>query len=139
MGKRINRNTRVAGGTLGFSLVEVLVAIVVVGVGALAIGALFPSATRDIGTSERTTRAAEYLQEGVERLTSLQYNDPLLVPGMAHMDADNPLPGGYERSWTVREDYPISGCKTFVVEVAWQEGSDERNVEAVMSLASVGR
>jgi type IV pilus assembly protein PilV len=139
MGKRIDRNTHVSRGTLGFSLIEVLVAIVIVGVGALAIGALFPSATRDIGTSGRTTRADEYLQDGVERLTALQYDDPLLVPGISHSDPDNPLPGGYERSWTVREDYPIPGCKTFVVEVTWQEGSAQHDVEAVMCLASVGR
>jgi len=141
-GKRRVRGTSIrtlAESALGFSLVEVLVALVVVGVGALAIGLLFPRATRDIGTSERTTRAAEYLQEGVERLTSLQYNDPLLAPAFLHTDADNPLPGGYERSWTVMDDHPIAGCKTLVIEITWREGSTERSVQGATAVASVGR
>jgi prepilin-type N-terminal cleavage/methylation domain-containing protein len=141
-GKRRVRGTSIralAESALGFSLVEVLVALVVVGVGALAIGLLFPRATRDIGTSERTTRAAEYLQEGVERLTSLQYNDPLLTAGAVHEDSANPLAGGYERSWTVTEDQPIPGCKTLVIEIAWQEGSTERSVRGATAVASVGR
>jgi prepilin-type N-terminal cleavage/methylation domain-containing protein len=123
----------------GFTLVEVMVALVVIGVGALAIGSLFPTATRDIGQSERTTRAAEYLQEGMERLTSLSYNDPSLQPGMTHYDPANPLPGEFEREWTVVADHPISNCKTLSMEVRWTEGSADHVVTAATVIASVGR
>jgi prepilin-type N-terminal cleavage/methylation domain-containing protein len=123
----------------GFTLVEVMVALVVIGVGALAIGSLFPAATRDIGESERTTRASEYLQEGMERLTSLTYNDPLLQPGFTHYDPANPLPGDFDRDWSVVQDYPISNCKTITMNVKWTEGDDEQVVTAVTAIASVGR
>lgn len=111
MAKWLHRHAHVMRGVEGFTLIEVMVALVVIGVGALAIGSLFPTATRDIGESERTTRAAEYLQDGMERLMSLSYNDPLLQAWMTHADVKNPLPGGFERTWTVSADHPMNGCK----------------------------
>ena len=123
----------------GFTLIEIMVALVVIGVGALAVGSLFPTATRDISESGRTTRAAEYLQEGMERLTSLPYNDPLLQPSLTHHDSGNPLPGGFERQWTVYADHPISGCKSISLDVKWREGSAEHVVTATTVIASVGR
>jgi len=125
--------------TDGFTLIEVLVALIVVGIGALALAAIFPAATGDIGVAQRRTRAAEYLQEGVERLTSLSYDDPLLTPWVRHEDRGNPLPGGYERRWTVTPDYPIAGCKRITVEVIWKEGDDTRLLRAATCVASVGR
>ena len=138
MAKRFHRHAFVTW-SAGFTLIEVMVALIVIGVGALTIGSLFPTATRDIGKSERTTRAAEYLQDGMERLTSLAYNDPQLQPWMTHSDTRNPLPGGFERTWEVTPDHPISGCKTLTMKVKWSEGSAEHEIRATTVMASVGR
>jgi prepilin-type N-terminal cleavage/methylation domain-containing protein len=139
MAERIDRNELTARGSAGFTLIEILVALVVIGIGALTVGSLFPRATRDIGQSERTTRASEYLQEGMERLTSLSYNDPLLVPSVVHSDPRNPLAGGFEREWTVLTDRPIQNCKTISLEVKWQESGEEQVITATTVIASVGR
>jgi hypothetical protein len=75
----------------------------------------------------------------MERLTSLTYNDPLLQPGITHNDPANPLPGDFERKWTVTADDPIPGCKTIAMEVRWTEGSAEKVTAAKTAIASVGR
>jgi len=139
MAKRLHRAEIPVRNCAGFTMIEVLVALIVIGVGALAIGGFFPRATRDIGASERSTRAAEYLQEGMERLTALPYNDPQLAPVLTHQDPENPLPGGFVRTWMVSADSPLAGCKTLRVEINWEEGSKARSVEAATVIASVGR
>jgi prepilin-type N-terminal cleavage/methylation domain-containing protein len=139
MAERLDRTALVLRGNAGFTLIEIMVALIVVGIGALTVGSLFPRATKDIGASERTTRASEYLQEGMERLTSLSYNDPLLLPAVPHSDSHNPLPGGCERDWTVYADRPIPNCKTIAMDVKWHEDGSEHSVSAMTVIASVGR
>jgi prepilin-type N-terminal cleavage/methylation domain-containing protein len=139
MAERLDRNALALRGNAGFTLIEIMVALIVIGIGALTVGSLFPRATRDIGVSERTTRASEYLQEGMERLSSLGYNDPLLLPAVPHSDPRNPLLGGFEREWTVYADRPIPNCKTIVMEVKWREGGNEQSLGATTVIASVGR
>ena len=65
----------------GITLVEVLIALIVLSVGIMAVGSIFPTATRaELQTRMRTT-ASYYSQQRIEMLKSLNWDDPALNPG----------------------------------------------------------
>ena len=55
-------------GSAGFSVVEVLVAIVVIALGLLALGGSSASVTRMLGTARQATRAAAAAERRLEEL-----------------------------------------------------------------------
>jgi type IV pilus assembly protein PilV len=84
----------------GFTLIEVLIALVVLSVG---IGAMIPVLLHSIrGNSfgSATTRAASYSQDKLEELRRADFDDPALTPttGTPHTDT---LPPPFTRSWEV--------------------------------------
>ncbi len=121
----------------GFTLIEVVVALVIVAVGILGLSIVFPLSTRDVGKSGYATVALELCQEQIEKFHNLAYDDSTLTAG-SHYDEQNPIYGVYLRSWYVEDDQPIPGCKLIQVNVAWQEhaGGD---VTLTTVLASAGR
>ena len=79
----------------GMSLVELLIALVVLSFGILAVGRIFPAGTRSQVQDRLLIGANYYAQEQLEHLTGRDFSDPLLAngrhPGGAAMDT---LAGG---------------------------------------------
>jgi len=63
------------------SLVELMIALVVLAVGLLAVGQMFPSGARSQEQDRLVTSANYYTQEKVEWLTGLSWADPQLTDG----------------------------------------------------------
>ena len=63
------------------SLVELMIALVVLAVGLLAVGRLFPTGARSQEQDRLLTSANYYAQEEVELLTGRSWADPLLTDG----------------------------------------------------------
>ena len=103
-----------AGRRNGFTLVEVIVAIVLIGVGLMGLAALSTTVTRANVQSSSLTTATALAQERVERLRTDDYdaiasgNDARVVDGVT-----------YTRTWTVTADDPAQGLKTVAVAVSW--------------------
>jgi prepilin-type N-terminal cleavage/methylation domain-containing protein len=75
----------------GFTIVELLIAIVLVAVGILSTVAVLASAQKLTGVAERQTSLAHRAQRELERLQSLPYNGVAMTAAPAHSsDAANP-------------------------------------------------
>lgn len=100
----------------GFTLVEMMVAILLIGVGLMGLAALSTTVTRANLQSASLTTASSLAQERIERFRADAYasiassGDTRVVDGVA-----------YARSWTVTADAPAAGLKTIVVTVTWTD------------------
>jgi len=65
----------------GITLVEMLIAVLVMTTGILALGRLIPAATRGQFSDKMLTQANGYAQQKVESLQTLTWSDPLLADG----------------------------------------------------------
>jgi len=125
-------------GEIGFTLVELLVAIVLLGVGILALASLFPLSSHNVSQAGMNTKATAYVQEKIENLQNLTYNDPDLSEG-THSDTLNPIERIFTRTWTVTDDSPFSGCKYVRITVSWPDRGVTRSVQSVTIIAQAGR
>ena len=98
----------------GFTLIEMMVAILLLGVGLMGLAALSSTVTRaNVHSSARTTANA-LAQERIERLRTDAYD--AIVNGSDVRTVDGIA---YARSWDISADDPEPGLKTVVVTVTW--------------------
>jgi prepilin-type N-terminal cleavage/methylation domain-containing protein len=69
------------GNERGMSLVELMIALVVLAVGLLAVGRMFPTGARSQEQDRLITSANYFAQEKLETLTGRTWSDPLLTDG----------------------------------------------------------
>ncbi|MCC6349875.1 MAG: prepilin-type N-terminal cleavage/methylation domain-containing protein [Candidatus Eisenbacteria bacterium] len=101
----------------GFTLIEVMVALVIFAVGVLSLGLVVPAATKRVTKAGVQTRASALAAERAETLLTTPYGHDDLLSG-AHTDPENPVDSTYYVRWTVTDDAPIAGCKRVVVSVS---------------------
>lgn len=94
----------------GFTMMEILVALIVIGIGVFSMTAMIPAGTRSNAKSGEQTRGSELASITMEKLLTTPYTETDLTSG-SHDDAANPYPGGYYVSWTIEDDQPIAKCK----------------------------
>lgn len=123
------------GSAAGFSLLEVLVAMVLAGIGISAIAQIFPMAGRGLGESRRETQATLAGQEKVEQLRALDLSDGDLTAG-AHQDTTLISETEYARNWFVENDKPLPGMKRVRMQVV---RSGEDSTSAVVLTSVLGR
>jgi prepilin-type N-terminal cleavage/methylation domain-containing protein len=100
--------------TRGFTLIEVVVAIVMLTFGVLASASLTAALMRSNRGVTNRTRAVETLRLKVEDLQSKKYSE--IITGN-----DTATIGGvsYSRAWTVTPDSPAANLKTVTLTVTW--------------------
>jgi len=115
------RRARAARPGAGFTLIELVVALVVFALGVLSLGLVVPLATKRVNAAGVQTRASALAAERAETLLMIPYGDADLTAG-THADPANPIDGYYVQ-WRVTDDQPITGCKRVVVFVSkWSAG-----------------
>ncbi|MGH7562852.1 MAG: type IV pilus modification PilV family protein [Gemmatimonadota bacterium] len=107
-------------GETGSTLIEVMMALVIFSIGALAVAASLLLSFQAQGGANRRGQADQLLQAKVEELLVLPYEE--IEDGSDQRDL-----GGmtFERSWSVIEDEPISRVKTIELEASWHERDRE--------------
>jgi prepilin-type N-terminal cleavage/methylation domain-containing protein len=100
----------------GFTLIEVMIALIVFAFGALGLASVMPYGTGKVTDSAVYTTASNLTEQCCEQLLITPYNDPDLDPGN-HDDPNNPYDGTYYLHWTVEADQPFSHCKRITVSV----------------------
>ena len=113
----------------GFTLIEVMVAVLLLGLGLAALAAMQMTAVTLNARANGTTRLATMAQERLEALLALPYNHPQVLDtaaGAAKTTYEAPpgtVPDGHRVYWCVNEGFPRPQLKTIDV-VAAQLGED---------------
>jgi prepilin-type N-terminal cleavage/methylation domain-containing protein len=120
----------------GFSLIELMIALVVLAVGVLGVWSMQYTAIEGNTTAKRITEAGGLAADRVEKLMRLPYltdsNDPNSFPA-------DMTPGGhtldeppYTLDWTVSApDTPIDNVMTVTVTASWTEAGMDRSISYV--------
>jgi prepilin-type N-terminal cleavage/methylation domain-containing protein len=108
----------------GFTLVEMMIALLVFGIGLVALAQTMPQGLSMRDRARRMSVATNLAQQEVERLRSVPYDDPLLSAG-THTDPMGPIDGAFTRSWVVVDDSPVENMKTVTVTVSFPTSSPD--------------
>lgn len=108
------RSPRRAAPVAGFTLIEVMIALVVFAIGVLGLAVTIPLGTKRIVFAGQQTRGSALAAEQAEAILEMPFGAGDLTAG-THDHAGNPLPGGYYVRWVVTDDQPVTGCKRIVV------------------------
>jgi prepilin-type N-terminal cleavage/methylation domain-containing protein len=103
----------------GYTLVEAMVALVIFGVGAIALLQLAPRATQFSNRGHLVSEATNMAQAKVEELRALPSQDASLSSG-THVDPGNPIEHGFDRRWIVTSDTPMTGMNKVEVRVRFK-------------------
>ena len=101
----------------GFTLIEIMFAMVIFSIGVLALMACIPMASKGVMKSGAQTRAASIASEAAENLLTVPYGNATLTSG-THNDPANPHDGLYYTRWVVEDDQPLTSCKRITITVA---------------------
>jgi prepilin-type N-terminal cleavage/methylation domain-containing protein len=116
----------------GFSLVELMIAITILGIGVLSLAGLYPVAMQRVHAGDIESRATFHGQAKIEELKSLPWTQLRTTVG-----ADS-LEGFFARTWRVQEDEPVMGMKQIQVGVQWQDSHGSRSVSLSSFLSDSG-
>ena len=106
----------------GITLVEVLIAIVVMTTGILALGRLIPTALSGSQSDRMLTQSNAYAQQAMENLQTLVWSDPLIADGRHPAASNDSL--GSNGQWQRHYDVvtmaaPLDNLKKITVTVDW--------------------
>lgn len=101
----------------GFTLIEVLMAMVIFTVGILALAGLQITTISGNAAARMQTEATAIGARVVERLRSLPFGHDDLVPMVQPHSLPASSSGPYMVDWTVRADTPVNGTKMVCVTV----------------------
>lgn len=119
-------------GERGFSLVELMVAMTVLGIGVMSLAGLFPLAMNRVGAGDQESRATFHAQAKIEELKSVAWDD------LTELTASDSVDVVYERNWEVHEDEPVMGMKEIEVTVTWRDNKGPRTVALSSYLSDSG-
>jgi type IV pilus assembly protein PilV len=102
-------------GEQGFTLIEVMIALVIFAIGILGVAIMQLNAINGNASARMSTETVTLAQDQIERLLGLPYDHADLTDG-THPDVT--LAGGvYQARWEVTDDSPVLNCKTVVMTV----------------------
>jgi len=107
----------------GITLVEMLIAILVLTTGILVLGRLIPAASRGQVSDKMMTQASGYAQQKIESLQTLVWSDAALTNGR-HPSATTTEPLGSNGQWQRFYEVttlaaPLDNLKKVTVTVSW--------------------
>jgi type IV pilus assembly protein PilV len=124
----------------GFTLVEVLIALVVFTIGLLGTAALTVTVIQTNAISKRQSQAVVHAQDRLEQVREMGYSNAAAADGTEYLDpetqtwdAANPYTS-YKRETVVNADTPAAGMTTVTVTIFWD--GDERSVSMTNILAA---
>ena len=121
----------------GAGLIEILVALVIFGIGITLAMRLLPETNTATTRGRNLTKATNLAQEKLEELVGLDFNGVDLSDG-THDDVLNPLDTHFTRSWVVSDSTPAPGLKHLVVTVSFPSDNSD-NAATLTSIITDSR
>ena len=122
----------------GFSLIEVLIAISILSTGLLAVANMQITSLQVSSNSKNIMRSTSILQDTIEYLMSLPYDDDLLLdntdPGIFETHLLTPPPTGYTVKWEIddseelNEDESLPLKKYINITAKWNSGHETHSI-----------
>ena len=119
----------------GVGLIEILVAIVLFGIGVSLALRTLPESNVAMTRGRNITAATNFAQEKVEQLMSVPFTNADLDAG-THADPENPIDRHFSRNWTVTDDAPVQGMKTVAVSVSFETANNDSTVTLTTFITS---
>ena len=120
--KKQRTEIRAMQNDVGFTIIEVVIAISILAVGLLGVAAMQTSAIQVNSAAGQMTTRMNWAQDKMEELMALPYTDTLLVDnnsavGVMTNHTDTSPPTGYTITWSVDNHNPVPNTKRIVVTV----------------------
>lgn len=119
----------------GIGMVEILIAMLIFGIGISAAIRTLPLSNRAASRSRNLTMATNLAQEKIEELMSIPYDDGDLTAG-DHVDPDNPLDRIFTRTWSVIDNAPVTDMKRIDVTVSYETDNPDNSITLTTYLTS---
>jgi Tfp pilus assembly protein PilV len=119
----------------GIGLVEIIIAILIFGIGITAAMRTLPVSNTATTRSRNLTVATNLAQEKLEELMSSPYSSADLAAG-DHVDPDNPLERIYTRTWSVTDNAPVADMKQVVVTVTYTSANKDNSTTLTTYITS---
>lgn len=115
----------------GFSLIEVLITLVILAIGALGTSLLTITNMRTNSSNALRTKASSAIQDKIESLR-------LSIKAGQTITSGEDMVDNIGRKWTVYNDQPSIGLKTVIVEIRWSQApmKDSRYLKYASILGS---
>lgn len=110
----------VGGNASGFTLIEVMIALVILSVGILGAASMQISAIKGNGMANKITEASMVASDRAERLLALNFSSSDLKDGSETVE-------GFGVSWVVAS--PTTDSRDITVTVAWKEGDKDHTFD----------
>jgi prepilin-type N-terminal cleavage/methylation domain-containing protein len=117
----------------GFSLIEILIAILILSLSILGIMAVFPTSYRHITSSGRISTINHLAQWKIDELRGTSFSDPDLTAGI-HTSALTSPYADYSVSWDVTFNAPQANMRSVTVTVTYNGAQDPRSANFTLYL-----
>lgn len=105
----------------GFTLLELLIALVILAIGLLGLAGLHITAIKGNVSGFKLSTASAIAQERIEELKALDPASAALSAGI-HNDVPVTVQGrAYNRSYTIQDNTPVTGISTILFTISWVE------------------
>lgn len=112
----------------GYTLMEMMVALMILAIGVLGVWSMQGVAIRSNATARKVTENAALGADQLEKLMCLPYDDAVLTPGATTSRTE----GRYTVTWNVSApDTPVANIKTVTITASWDEAGQQRSVSYV--------
>ncbi|MBW2370406.1 MAG: prepilin-type N-terminal cleavage/methylation domain-containing protein [Deltaproteobacteria bacterium] len=112
----------------GFTLIEIMFALVILSVGVLSLMSMQISTIRTNTAARRITESTNQTSDRFEKLLAIDYEDATVDP----LTITTIMDGTYTLQWDVSDiNQPIENVKTINVTTSWTEAGRQRSVSYV--------
>lgn len=111
----IKQNTKQNSYDAGFTIIEVLIAIVILAVGILALSTMQITSINTNNIAEKYTEGSTWGASEIENIMATAYDDASLNNGTT----GNIVQGIYTVNWTITDSVPIDNVKNINMVVTW--------------------